>query len=415
MITSSLFKKIFLLLVFLACGYSADLLSPVRNNAPTRLTIKQLEKVMIIQNHCYRQLQNIHRKFDPESVEKRNIEVCKIKKLFEELAEDVFLLSSKRQAGGDTPAKFTPYCRIKTESFLGAIGKLSPGTFVKQDYRIIEQTFEPEDLPVIFETNFGNRFYVPKWFLEPKYGFVLWREKTQTLSGAIEYGSYNAIRMLDGENPKSGSGTMELHHAFQNQGTIIYLPYWLHKKDHKVYHRSKSDTLVDRSICANEFPYVNKAIAFFAILKLCQKSLERKPDNVDLSEETLRVIKWTSEYRGNVDEISEWFGYKPTSSNLFTSSEDDKETTKEPLSEEDSTRLIFDEKITDNSHSKSKSQGSTDSDSHSSEGIQLITRKSNRTRSLSQTTSSFSSQESEPEEDQTTKSPPRVKRARKIM
>lgn len=277
----------------------------------TEPEINQLSKLL---GMCIGQIQNVHRLFAGEFVEpttdvlgiegkavgedtKPRIATAEIRFIFLSLLDSIFLPRFTPKG-----KHYTPACRKSLEGHCRAISGNSPRTFVKKDDTHFASSVRAEDFPVVIETHFGNKFYIPKWMLLPESGFALWRKATKTLFEGIKTGPCNVVKMLNGENPESLSGPMEHHHVFQNQGTVTPVCFGIHKRESKTLHKAAGETLIDRSICGTEFYFANKIIALLQMAHMCTKLLE-DVDVGKLQGDVATQIAYILRYSGNVDVI----------------------------------------------------------------------------------------------------------------
>ncbi len=301
-------KKILFIALLTAFTFSIngmdDPISPPRPpraavvaNVVPDLTQPQISSIAKLMGMCFEQIQNVHALFstdpstDPSMDDaKPIIAVAGIRDIFTELTP-LFLerLDSKKGK------HITPECRKALGTHLRDIAGDDPKDFLKKGDPDFSKSVNPKDFYTIV-THFGNTFFIPKWQKEPY--FTFWRKSTSTLKG-IEYGLYNALKLLKGENTESHSGVLEHHHVYQNQGTVTPVCWSEHKGQTKRYHKSESESGIDRKICGTEFYFINKLIGLLQVASMCERILTTVDDD-QLTEGTLSIMKKLRNYTGNI-------------------------------------------------------------------------------------------------------------------
>jgi hypothetical protein len=108
--------------------------------------------------------------------------------------------------------------------------------------------------------------------------------------------------MLDAANPESHSGACEWNHVYQNQEVVTLVCWSEHKGKTTQYHKSKSDSKIDRGMCKPEFYLINKLIGLLQIASACERVL-RTVDKDKLPERTSAMMQWVRSYTGNIETI----------------------------------------------------------------------------------------------------------------
>lgn len=195
--------------------------------------------------------------------------------------------------------RFTPDCKKSLGTHLDDIDGNSPKTFLKKGRTDFLQSVD-DDAFYTFDTHEQNTFFIQKMLLDPEYGFGLYRSYTNTLRGP-QYGEYNVLKLLGGDNPETHSGTAELHHVYQNPEVVTIVPYSEHKGHTLRYHKSKKDSRIDRTTCASEFYYLKKLIGLLQVAKMCTRVLH---DCHGLSGDVLDNMTYIDSYTGNLGLIA---------------------------------------------------------------------------------------------------------------
>lgn len=268
----------------------ADVASPVLPD----LTPQEINSLTELMQRSFEQIRNVHAIFSPSpdtGGDKPEIATAAISRTFMSLIP-LFLARLNPVRG----KHITPECRKALGSHVRDIAGDDPKDFVRKGEADFLKSINPQDFYTII-THFGNLFFVPRWQMDPE--FALWRKSTRTLLGGIHYSSYNIIKMLKGENPESHSGVLEHHHVYQNQGTVTPVCWSEHKGKTKQYHKSESESEIDRGICGPEFYFINKLTALLQIAHMCERVL-RAVDEEALTAEALTLMNAIRNYTGNI-------------------------------------------------------------------------------------------------------------------
>jgi hypothetical protein len=296
-------KKLFFIVLTLTCSFSASgsdeaFASPARPSqaavvvALPDLTSLQIENLARLMQACIAQMQNVHAVFSTDTVgEAPRVPVAAIKGNLTSL-QPLLLERLNPKAG----KHITPECTRTLRTHLRDIAGDVSREFLEKGDADFMRSVNPSDFFTV-GSHFGNTFFIPKWMVSPDFAF--WRRATRTLSGNIEYGSYNIFKLLEGENPESHSGVLEHHHVYQNQGTVTPVCFGPHKKQTKDFHKSESESRIDRSICGTEFYFVNKLIGLLQIASMCERVLITVDERI-LPAEVVSAMGWVRNYTGNI-------------------------------------------------------------------------------------------------------------------
>jgi len=262
------------------------------------LTGQQIIAVEQLLENCVTQIGNIHKLFSTEHTESEKpiIAVAAIKKSFQSLLEPVFI----RYFSPEKRKHFTPECvRALGSHFKDTKNDSSEEFLSKGDADFIKST-DLNDFYSIM-THHRNTFFIPRWQVNTENGFALWRKSTNTLREGILFGVYNVLRLLEGSNPESHSGTLEHHHVFQRQTPVTPVCRSEHKGKTKKYHKSEDESAIDRSICGTEFYFVNKLTGLLQVARMCERVL-REIDCAKLS--SIGLMDYIKQYSGNINIIA---------------------------------------------------------------------------------------------------------------
>lgn len=256
------------------------------------LTFPQIANLSELMQACVAQMQNVHAVFSTDTVgEAPRVPIASIK------GNLTSLQSLLLERLNPTVRKhITPECKRTLGTHLRDIAGDASREFLKKGDADFMRSVNPSDFYTV-GSHFGNTFFIPKWMVSPDFAF--WRRATRTLSGNIEYGSYNVFKLLEGENPESHSGALEHHHVYQNQGTVTPVCFGPHKKQTKDFHKSESESRIDRGICGTEFYFVNKLIGLLQIASMCERVL-RTADEEILPAGVVSTMRWVRNYTGNI-------------------------------------------------------------------------------------------------------------------
>lgn len=257
------------------------------------LTTSQIKDLTELMEACAAQMENVHTIFS-KVLEQPKIAIAAIRVKFTHLAP--LLLGRLKPPAG---IHLTPECRKTLGTHLHDIAGDDPREFLKKGEADFRRSVKPEDFYSI-TTHFDNTFFVPTLVTEPY--FVFWRTSRHTLWGDIEHGEYNVLKMLGADNPESHSGACEWHHVYQNQDVVTLVCWSEHKGKTTEYHKSKSDSKIDRDMCKPEFYLINKLIGLLQIASVCERVL-RTVDKDKLPEEASALMQWVRSYTGNITTI----------------------------------------------------------------------------------------------------------------
>ena len=268
--------------------------------APAPLTGAQKESLSQLLARSIEEIKRIHKHFDKTEIlpeghpdnEKTKIIVWDIKKRFDKLLP-VFVQNFQRKG-----VHYTPENTGANGTHLEDIKGNPSAHFTSKGPADFLSSVDVDDFYVV-STHFGNTYFIPKWMTEPNKGFGLYQQATQTLDRGVVYSDYNVRRMLVGQNPLSHSGVLEIHHAYQNQETVCYLCHSEHKGKFKEYHKSETETRINRTVASSEAYYINKLTALIAIAKATAHILKDE-DSISISPETYNFMMFIKEYRGNL-------------------------------------------------------------------------------------------------------------------
>ncbi len=245
------------------------------------------------------QINNVHRIFSGnyKKEDQPKIMVKAIQDLLEEgLLKNIFV----PYFAAPRSKHFTPDCKKSLGTHLDDIDGNSPKTFLKKGRADFMKSVD-DDAFYTFDTHEQNTFFIQKMLLDPEYGFGLYRSCNNTLFLGLEYGEYNVMKLLGGNNPETHSGVVELHHVYQNPEVVTIVPYGEHKGNTLRYHKSKKDSRIDRTTCASEFYYLKKLLGLLQVAKMCTRVLR---DCDGLSEDVLTNMAYVENYTGNLGLIA---------------------------------------------------------------------------------------------------------------
>lgn len=241
-------------------------------------SIKQIKNVEMIFSETYK-------KNKPEIGIKTIKDLLIKKKLLKDVFVPYFAASSNK--------RFTPDCKSSLGTHLADIDGNSPKTFLKKGRADFMKSVDPDNFYTL-DTQEQNTFFLQKMLLDPEYGFGLYRKCNNTLRG-LQYGEYNVLKLLEGNNPETRSGVVEFHHVYQNPEVITIVPYGEHKGNTRLYHKSKEDSRIDRQI--SELYYLKKIMGLLQVAKMCTHVLR---DCDGLSDKVLVNMAYIDNYTGNV-------------------------------------------------------------------------------------------------------------------
>lgn len=274
-----------------------DIVAPATPAPPRKVSAATLQlhtsALSNLLDMSIQQIHNVHGIFSGEYTKDNQpeIQIAQIKVLFNSLLENVFVPYFK----APRTKHFTPDCKKSLGSLLQDIAGDSPGTFTRKGTADFLQSTDLDRF-YTFITNAQNTFFIQKILIDPAAGFALFRRYTNTLLGP-SYGKYNVIKLLDARSPETHSGTVELHHVYQNQEVITIVPYSEHKGNPKAYHKSSKDSKIDRAICLQEFYYIKKLIGLLQVAQMCTQVLYDCPA---LPSDITGNLQYMENYEGNI-------------------------------------------------------------------------------------------------------------------